>query len=151
MVTEQVYFKKNVDFSVGIRMYQRDNEGVVLNGANPWIGIPADDLKDFMRANRQAIESGLIVQISEPPLEFNTANTITDEEADALVKNLFSLRKKLPEITSEATLGKLYATAVEQKRSQKIVDMIKERLEDITPAGMMGIDWGKDEKDSGGE
>lgn len=143
------YYKINVPFPVGVRLHPRDPDGLVLSNTNPYINIREENLRDFKRANSIAIEKGLIKAVEEPSTDFENANTITDEEATELVKNLFMLKKKLPDLTSEAILGKLYAEAKKQKRSQKIIDMIEERLVDVTPAGMMGIDW--DTGSSGGE
>jgi len=149
-VIEWVYFKKQVPFSVGIRFHQRDPDGLVLNGNNPYVNIRKENVKEFMRANRIAFERGLIKEAEEPGMDFaDNTNQISQEEAAELVKNLFMLKKRLPAITSEAVLGMLYAEAKAQKRSQKIIDLIEERLLDVTPAGMKGIDWAPEENDGG--
>lgn len=140
------YFQVNVPFSVGIRLFPRDPDGLVLNASNPYVNIREENLRDFKRANKDVLELGLIKEVEEPSTDFETANTITDEEATELVKNLFMLKKRLPDITSEAILGKLYAEAKKQKRSPKIIELIEERLMDVTPAGMQGIDWGAEER-----
>lgn len=152
-MTEYVYFKRNVGFSVGIRMFQRDNDGMVLTAANPYVNIEKENLKDFLMANKYAIQNGLIIQVEEPSFDFVNENTLTDEEAEEIVKNLFILRKRLPLISSEATLGKLYEAAKRQKRSQKILEIIEDRLADVSPVGMRGSDWGigEEKDDTGGE
>lgn len=147
---EYVYYKKNVGFSVGVRFFPRDPDGVVLNNQNPYVNIKKEDEKNFLQANKQLIARGLIIKTEEPSFDFVTENTITDEDAEEVVKNLFILKKRLPTITSEATLGKLHEAAVRQGRSKKIITMIEERLEDVTPVGMQGTEWGVNNI-SGGE
>jgi hypothetical protein len=141
MVTEWVYFKKNVKFNVGVRYHQRDADGMVLSEANPYINIDKNYLRDFLTANKSAIEKGLIIQVDEPALDVVTQNAITDEEAEEMVKNLFVLKKKLPGITSEAALGKLYEAAKRQKRAPKILELIENRLMEVSPSVMMGEAW----------
>jgi DNA-directed RNA polymerase subunit H (RpoH/RPB5) len=141
MVTEWVYFKKNVKFNVGVRYHLRDADGLVLSEANPYVNIDKNYLRDFLTANKSAIEKGLIVQVDEPVLTFESQNAISDEEAETIVKNLFTLKKRLPEITSEAALGKLYEAAKRQKRAPKIIEMIENRLMEISPSTMMGEAW----------
>lgn len=147
---EWVYFKKMVPFSVGIRFHQRDPDGTVLNGSNPYVNIRKENVKEFLRANRIAFEKGLIKEVKEPDVDFaDNDNQITEEDAKELVKNLFMLKKKLPLITSEAVLGMLYAEAKSQKRSQKIIDLIAERITDITPPHLLGKDWSAEEQNGG--
>lgn len=150
--TKYIYFKRNVNFSVGLRFFPRDPDGIVLTQDNPYVSIPEEDLKDFLQANKISIQKGLILQIDEPSFDFVDENTISDEQAVEMVKNLFILKKKLPIITSEATLVKLYDEAKRQKRSNKIIELIEDRLLDVTPAAMQGIEWGTEtDEDSGGE
>jgi DNA-directed RNA polymerase subunit H (RpoH/RPB5) len=152
MATKYVYYKKNVGFNVGLRFHIRDVDGIVLTGANPYINIDEDNLRDFLQANKTAIQKGLIIQVEEPSFDFVTENTITDEDAEELVKNLFILRKRLPQISSEATLGKLYEAAKRQGRAKKILTMIEDRLTDVSPVYQQGVGWGEeDEKFTGGE
>lgn len=147
-VIEWVYFKKMVPFSVGIRFHQRDPDGMVLNGSNPYVNIRKENVKEFLRANRIAFERGLIKEVDEPDVDFaDNENQISEESARELVKNLFMLKKKLPMITSEAVLGMLYAEAKAQKRSQKIIDLIKDRIDDVTPPHLRGNDWSSEEQE----
>lgn len=141
MVTKYVYFKKNVGFNVGLRFFSRDPDGIVLTNADPYVNIDEDSLKDFLQANKSAIQKGLIIQTEEPSFDFVTENTITDEDAEEIVKNVFILRKRLSQISSEATLGKLYEAAKRQKRSQKILEMIENRLADVSPTAMQDVGW----------
>lgn len=141
MAIEYVYYKKNVGFNVGLRFHMRDPDGIVLTNANPYINIDKDELRDFLQANKLAIQKGLIIPVDEPVFDFVTENAITDEEAQEIVKNVFILRKKLAQITSEATLGKLYEAAKSQNRSKKILTMIEDRLADVSPAMMQDVGW----------
>lgn len=147
--TEYTYFKKNVGFNVGLRFFLRDADGIVLTEANPYINIEKNKLRDFLQANKHAIQKGLIVQCDEPSFDFVDANTVTDEEAEEIVKNLFILKKRLPDISSEATLGKLYEAAKRQKRAPKILELIEDRLADISPTSMGGVGWGVQENEGG--
>lgn len=144
-MAEFVYYKKNVPFNVGVRFFLRDADGMVLTNENPYVNIDKENIKDFLMANKHAIQKGLIIEAPEPSFDFVTENTITDEEAAEIVKNLFILKKRLPLVTSEATLGKLYEAAKEQGRSKKILDMIEDRLADVSPAAMQGVEWGYNE------
>lgn len=141
MATKYIYYKKNVGFNVGLRFHMRDPDGIVLTNANPYVNIEEDDLRDFLQANKSAIQKGLIIQADEPVFDFVTENAITDEDAEEIVKNVFILKKKLSQISSEATLGKLYEAAKRQNRSKKILTMIEDRLADVSPAMMQDVGW----------
>jgi|PlaIllAssembly_1097288.scaffolds.fasta_scaffold04964_3 hypothetical protein len=146
MATEWVYYKKNVNFNVGIRFHLRDSDGLVLTNANPYINIDKDALRDFLTANKVAIQQGLIIPTEEPELDAVTDNAITDEQAEELVKNLFVLKKKLAQVNSEATLGKLYDAAKRQNRSKKILAIIEDRLAEVSPLSMEGVEWSRGEE-----
>lgn len=149
-MTEYVYFKKNVNFNVGIRFHTRDNEGLVLSNADPYVNIDKDKLKEFLKANKYLIQNGLIKESDEPSFDFVTDNAISDEEAAALVKNLFMLKKRLPNITSDVILFKLYQEAKNQNRSKKILELIEERIELVNPSALQGgVEW--ETRESGGE
>jgi hypothetical protein len=135
MATEWVYYKKNVNFNVGIRFHLRDSDGLVLTNANPYINI-----------DKVAIQQGLIIPTEEPELDAVTDNAITDEQAEELVKNLFVLKKKLAQVNSEATLGKLYDAAKRQNRSKKILAIIEDRLAEVSPLSMEGVEWSRGEE-----
>lgn len=147
--TEWVYFKKNVGFSVGVRFHLRDNEGMVLTDVNPYVNVDKDKLRDFLQANKYGIQNGLIVQSEEPTFDWMTENTITDEQVTEMVKNVFILKKRLPEITSEAALFKIYNEAKSQNRSKKIIELIEDRLAEISPALMQGSDMGTNHDEVG--
>jgi hypothetical protein len=140
MVVELVYYKKNVPYRVGVRFNPRDTQGLVLTDEWPYVAVEKDKLRDFLQANKHGLINGLIVESTEPPLDFVTANAITDEQANILVKNLFALKKQLQEIDSEPAVLKLLEVAKEQNRSKKIIDAIMERYEEISPNAMAGVE-----------
>jgi hypothetical protein len=144
MMTSLIYYKKNVPFNVGIRFHIRDNDGMVLSNQYPFVAIEPEKLRDFMMANKGSIERGLIIKTEEPDLNINNANTIDDEQAAQIVKNVFVLKKKLTEISSETALLKLYEAAKSQRRSTKVLEMIEERLAEISPLLMQGITTGSE-------
>lgn len=140
--TPLIYYKRNVNYVVGGRYNIVDRKGWALTNENPYIAITRDNLRDFKLANKYAILNGLIVETAEPNLDWETPNTITDEQAEALVKNLFGLKKLLPTITAEQPLYKLLDEAKTQGRSQKIINLIEDRIEELVgdkPSNMQGV------------
>jgi hypothetical protein len=101
-------------------------------------------MRDFILANKYSIEKGLIVKSEEPELNIENANIIDDAQAAVIVKNVFVLKKRLAEISSDAALLKLYSAAKEQKRSTKVLEMIEERLAEVSPILMQGEGVGSD-------
>ena len=137
-----IYYKRNVNYVVGGRWDINDRRGWAMTGENPYVAVPEDRLRDFKIANKQNILKGLIVETAEPSLDWETPNTITDEQAEALVKNLFGLKKTLPTLTEAPPLFKLLQEAKDQQRSQKIINLIEERIEELgldTPLEMKGV------------
>lgn len=139
-MAEQVFFKKNVPYRVGVRFHLKDNEGMVLSEENPYVSVDKEDLRDFIQANKYGLTNGLIVEVAEPPLDIITPNSITDEQALDLVKQYHALKKRLPEITSEATILKLYNVAKSSGRTEKTLQMIMDRYEEISPNAMQGVE-----------
>lgn len=139
-MSEATFYKKNVPYRVGVRMHLRDAEGVLLSDDFPYVEVPKDRLREFLQANKDSISKGKILQIDEPPLEEISPNALTDEQAIALVKSFFDLRKKLPEITSEEAVLKLIAAAKSEKRSDKTVQLIMDRYEELSPTAMQGVE-----------
>jgi len=136
---EKVFYKKNVPYRVGVRMDLKDREGMVLDDDNPYVEIEKEDLRKFLQANKSGIERGLIVEIDEPPLPTISANSITDEQAEQLVKNFHELKRRLPEITSDVTLLKLLNAAKATKRKEGTIKLITERYEEISPDAMISV------------
>lgn len=144
MSEELVFYTKNVPFNVGVRFHMQDNNGMILSNAYPYVAIEKNKLRDFMLANKYSIEKGLIIKTEEPELNIENSNVITDEQAATIVKNVFVLKKKLTEISSDTALLKLYEAAKAQRRSAKILEMIEERLAEISPMLMQGISTGSE-------
>lgn len=136
---EEVFFKKNVPYRVGVRMELKDSEGILLDDTNPYVAVPKKNLRKFLQANKTGIDRGLIIEIDEPPLETISNNSLTDDQAAELVKNYHTLKKKLPEITSDVTILKLLQAAKATKRAEGTVKLITERYEEISPDAMQSV------------
>lgn len=139
-MSDTVFYRKNVPYRVGVRMHPRDSEGILLSEDFPYVEVPASRIREFLQANKDSIEKGKIIKIDEPPLEEVSPNMITDDQAKTLVKSFFDLRKKLPEISSEDAILKLLAAAKSEKRSEKTVQLIMDRYEEISPKVMQGVE-----------
>ena len=142
-MSERLYYKRNVTYTIGVRLFPGDWNGVALTTENPYVGIDVDKVKDFKRANKSLFERGMIIQIDEPSTDFENANMISDEKASELVKNIFKLKKVLQEITSVSTVVKLLEEAKEQNRPDKTMEMLKVRLSELsdeTPLIMRGVE-----------
>jgi hypothetical protein len=143
--TKFVYFKRNVTYTVGGKFFVSDPQGFVLTNVQPWVAVPVGGLRDFKMANKIALMEGIIVETSEPSVEWETPNALTDEDMDELLKSYLKLKSKLLEVTSKAMLIKLLERAKLQNKSTKIVDLIQERLDvlspedTITPQEMRGV------------
>lgn len=140
MAENLLFYKKNVPYRVGVRRHIKDHEGVVLSDEYPVITIDKSEFREFVLANKLALNSGLIIQVEEPPLDDLSPNAITDEDASEIVKNFFGLKKRLQEVTSEAVLIKLLNVAKAEKRSEKVIGLIMERYEEISPNAMVGVE-----------
>jgi len=144
METNRIYFQRTVGYTIGVRLFPGDWNGVALTTDNPYVGIDVDKLKDFKRANRYLIEKGLLIQIDEPSTDFENENMLSDEEVTALVKgNYFTFAKKLKNVTSEETVLRILEEAKAQNKPKKTLDVINERLEevsDVSLATMRGVE-----------
>lgn len=139
-----VYFKKNVPYPVGVRFYVKDTTGKTLTDNDPYVVVDRRKLRDFKRANRIHIMDGLIVETIEPDLDEETPNSISDEQATEIVKNVILLKKTLSQLTSDAPVIKLLDEARLQKRPAKTIEIIQKKLIEIvgeTPAEMRGVSW----------
>lgn len=145
-MTDRVYFKKNANYNIGVRIFPSDWNGVVLTEENPYVGIDTDKIKDFKRANRVLIEKGMLIQSDEPSTDYENANLLSDEEVTLLVKgNVLKLKKRLNEISSDATVGRILEEARLQNKGEKTINMIMERMEQlgddgVTPLTMRGVE-----------
>lgn len=126
------FYKTNVPYTIAVRMFIGDPKGKVLTRSNPYIVIKESELRDFKRANRKAIQDGLIVTTTEPDWEDETPNALEDDKAAEIVKNVFALKKALASYTSEVPVQKLLEAAESQKRPKNTITLIKKRLTEIT-------------------
>lgn len=131
-MTEMLYYKKNVKYVIGGRFFIGDPQGWTLTDENPFVAIKPDNLRDFKLANKRAIIEGLIVTADEPPIDWETTNAITDEEAKELVKNYLQLKQTLEKIDSYQTANKLLETAKELDRPAKTIKMIEAKVEELS-------------------
>jgi len=129
--TKVVYYERTVPYSVGVRFFINDPQGFVLNGIHNWVAVKEADLRNFKMANKRAITEGLIREIAEPSVDWETPNTYTDEALDDLLKNTFKLKKALKDITSVATVARLLERAKAQNKSAAMVELLEEKLEEI--------------------
>ncbi len=142
------YYKRNVPYTVGIRFFIRDTQGKALTEDDPYVAVEESKLRDFKRANQHHLKNGLIIETSEPSYDVETPNAIDDEKAGEIVKNVFTLKKVLKEITSVSAAVKLLDAAKEQNRPHKTIQLIEARLaefEEDSPFAMRGIDNSNDE------
>lgn len=126
-----VYYGKNVKYNVGVRKFLGDRDGLLLTGSNPWVAIPEDELRDFKIANKSSLLSGLIKEIPEPELEWETANAVGDDEVRQLVKEYFKLKQRLPQIDSIPILYKMLEEAKSQDRAKRIINLIQARIDEV--------------------
>jgi len=139
MEKDVVYYKRNVNYRIGVRSDLKDTVGDILDENNPYVSVPKEDLRKFLQANKYAIEQGLLIEIDEPPLETYSVNSITDDQAAEIVKNYHVLRKKLPEITSDVVVLKLLDAAKRTNRKEATIKVIMERYEEISPNAMVSV------------
>lgn len=131
MAKEYVYYKKNVNYNIGVRMFPYDKDGKVLTGADPFVAVDIETLRDFKQANKQALLAGLLISVDEPNIDWETANAINDEEIASLVKNHLQLRSRLPNISSLPIMYKLQEEAKSQDRAKRILNMIQVRIDEL--------------------
>lgn len=128
-----VYYKKNVPYIVGGRMFLKDPQGYILTTENPYIAVELKKLRDFKIANKQNIIEGLIIAAEEPSLDWETDNAVDDEQALALIKgNYITLKNTLEKITSLSIVQKMLELAKENDRPKKTLSIINARLEELT-------------------
>lgn len=126
------YYKKTPRYVVGGRRYIGDAIGFVLTDDQPWVAVRESQLRDFKIANKKALIDGLIVEIAEPSVEWETDNVYSDEDIDALFKKgIKEVRLALPKITSIPTVARMLERAKSQNKSEAMVTAIEERLEEI--------------------
>lgn len=127
-------FKKNVPYyNIGIRHFRGDNDGVVLTNEFPTVRVKEEDLREFKMANKQHLLEGKLIPVDEDNLEWDTANAVTDDQVNDLLKNYAKLKSTLQTLTSVAIVQKIMTAADEQEKSQKTRSLIRARLDELTP------------------
>lgn len=131
MARDYIYFERNVPYPLGVRMDINDSIGKLLTDDHPFVAVDVENIRDFKLANKKAIIQGLIKPSEEPNLDWETPNTITDAEINDLLKNYLKLKSKLVNVNSLPIVQKFYAAAKTQNKSEKIIALIKERLDEM--------------------
>lgn len=131
MAKDLVWFKKNVNYNISVRKFTGDRDGVFLSNNSPYVSIERDDIRDFRMANKRLIVEGQLVETEEPTTEWETSNSLSDEEITNLVKNHLSLKSKLPGITSVPILYKMLEEAKSKDRAKRIINMIQGRIDEL--------------------
>ena len=133
MEEDLVFFKRNVNYTVGVRLFVGDRDGVVLTTDSPTIGIAAAKLREFKNANKQALLSGSIIEIEEPLIDWETPNALSDEDIDILLKNHLKLKSEINLISSLPILYKLIGKAKERDLSKRTISLIQARIDEVEP------------------
>lgn len=131
-MAEMIYYKRNVGYVVGGRFSPTDSQGWTMTSDYPYIMVPVENLRDFKLVNRRAITEGLIVESEAPSVDWETPNTITDAEAEALVKQFIPLKQKLVQITSLPAAVKLLEAAKEAERPPKTIKLIEAKVAELS-------------------
>jgi hypothetical protein len=128
------YYQLNVNYSVSVRNFEGDADGVLLSprGRNT-IAVPKDKLRTFRNANKAAIKDAKIVPITEPTIEWDTANALTDEDVSELVKNFPKLKSTIATIDSLPILYKVRDVARERELSKRTLSTIEARIAELEP------------------
>jgi hypothetical protein len=128
------YYQLNVNYSVSVRNFEGDADGVLLSprGRNT-LAVPKDKLRTFRNANKTAIKDAKIVPISEPTIDWDTANALTDEDVSDLVKNYPTLKSTVGKIDSLPILYKIRDVAKERELSKRTLALIESRISELEP------------------
>jgi hypothetical protein len=128
------YYQLNVNYSVSVRNFEGDADGVLLSprGRNT-IAVPKDKLRTFRNANKAAIKDAKIIPITEPTVEWDTANALTDEDVSELVKNFPKLKSTVATIDSLPILYKIRDVAKERELSKRTLSTIEARIAELEP------------------
>lgn len=147
MQTEKPY-KAYIKRSLGklhvniLNPFSGEQEGLILVG-DPRKEEPStivevwSDKEDlfFKRSNRKHFEAGEIVEYAykEPEMsEELRLNTLSDEElAKILADRFYTLSNYVKKVTVVAPLYTLLRMAEEQEKSEKIINTIKSRIEEL--------------------
>lgn len=146
--TEKPYksYRKTILGQVYVRILNpfndKDTLGLILSGetnkedtAIVSVWTPKED--QYLRTmNKSHFERGFLVEYETPDTrkvtEEEKFNTLSDAELDDLLSSKwFSLQAAVNKMTSEAPLYRLLTAALEQDKSEKIINLIKGRLSEV--------------------
>jgi hypothetical protein len=134
MAEELSYYKVNVGYSVGVRLFIGDKDGSILSpGGQDTIAVPIDRLRDFKNANKKSIINGMIIPVDEPNLQWETTNALTDEDISDLLKVFTKLKSTIPTIDSLPILYKMLDMAKFRELSKKTLSLIQSRIDELEP------------------
>lgn len=132
---EEVYhtFKKNVGYNVTVRRFREDHDGVTLNSTFPTVRIPSSKLRDFLENNKRVLREGLIREVPEESLDYDAANSLSDEDVATLLGNFQKLKATLPTIDSLPILYKILNVANSKEMSKRTKSIVQARIDEIEP------------------
>lgn len=134
MEQELTYYKVNVGYSVGVRFFIGDRDGVMLHPkGEAVVAVPTSKLRDFKNANKASLINGLIILVEEPTLDWETANALTDDNISELLKVFTKLKSTIPTIDSLPILYKMSELARSRELSKKTLSLIQSRIDELEP------------------
>jgi hypothetical protein len=105
----------------------------MLTNEFPTVRVEDEDLREFKMANKYALTNGLLIEVEEDALDWDTNNAITDEEVTELLKNYPKLKATLQTITAPVILHKILQMARDKEASKKTISVIQSRIDEAVP------------------
>jgi hypothetical protein len=92
------------------------------------------EVKFFKQANRYLLKEGLIREFEGTPKPIDITNMLTDEQVMEIATDtqIKRLKNRLAELTSKVSVDRIYRTAIEIGRPAKTLELMKERLDELT-------------------
>lgn len=128
-----IHFRRNVNYTIGIRFFPGDRDGAVLNHDRPVIAVAADKLRDFRYANKDAIDAGLIKEVEADVVVWESANAVDDNEVQELLKSYAKLKKTLATLDSLPILYKIRDAANTKGSNKQTLSVIANRIAELEP------------------
>lgn len=126
-----VFYKKNVNYNLGVRMFRGDNDGKVLTNADPYVEVEADEEREFKLANKHILTQGMLVKADQPEEDFETDNSLDEEQVKELLTKVMKLNSKLPKIDSLPMLYKLLDAAKAKNAAPSTLEKIQDRIDEV--------------------
>lgn len=128
------FFKANVKYMITPKRFRGDTDGVALSGnfGAPY-EVPASKLREFKNANKRLLLEGLMVEVEEPEIDWETANQLTDDDIQNLLKTPAKLKSIIPTIDSAPILHNLLSAAKEKGSAPSVTKQIQDRLKEVEP------------------